>query len=272
MSVDNGSSMVESSTIVSNNQGTIDEIVEIGQSIYQDVLKYSKDKRKKIVRFVNAYNDDGPLVSGSGKVIHSRNHKGPVVSYGEEKIEQLNDDDFKTLIAILREKYRDFNVSFPVIMRWTAQMGEYSKKAMSKFLLKYSKTKMKSMDDFLELQKDYVIFLYQEKNPHWNTRVVANMATNLVTALKKEEKEFEEASEEVQKEIDEIEKQNTLDRRRLIYDEIVRQKAAEAAEAAEVTNTANTANTTDGIVVADKEIKTYNVKNILANVSKKLAL
>ena len=112
-------------------------------------------------------------------------------------------------------KYKDFGTSFPIILRWMVQMRRYSEKAFKKFLIKYSTANIESKKDFLILQADYVVYLYEE-NKHYDKKHVQTYRDFIIKQLLEEEDRIKAIQEELNKELDSID----YEKRKRIYDYI----------------------------------------------------
>ncbi len=108
-------------------------------------------------------------------------------------------------------KYHDFGSSFPIILRWMVQMKKYSEKAFKKFLRKYSNADISSKKDFLILQAEYIVYLYEE-NKHYDKKQVNTYREFIIKQLLEEEEELKTIEEELKEEINNIdaEKRNRL--------------------------------------------------------------
>lgn len=206
--VDYGEADVET-TIVSSKHATIEELVRIGQEIYQKVLDFSaarKVKKEHKPLTVKHYTDKLSRLMSRHKPLST---KKEIVEYEDDDEIDLNSSDYQTLVKSLQYEYKDFNASFPIFIRWTAQTGDFDPDALREFCRKHAKTGLKTMEDFLSLQTKYVTYLYKAKHPHWNTSEIVRLADQLMTALIKEEKEFKEVTKEVEKELEEKKKTTT---------------------------------------------------------------
>ena len=208
--IDYGESEVET-TVVSSNYAKIDDLVLIGQQIYQDVLDYSaSQKDKKVHKTLQAktakeYTDILSRLLTRHKPLSTRKE---IVPKEDDDEVDLNSTEYRVLVKNLQEKYKDFNTSFPIFIRWTVQTGEFDTGALREFLRKHATSKLRTMDDFLMLQTKYVTYLYKARHPHWNTSEIVRLADQLMTALIKEEKEFKKVSKEVEAEMKETEAEN----------------------------------------------------------------
>jgi len=103
-------------------------------------------------------------------------------------------------------KYHDFGSSFPLILRWMVQMHKYSERSFKKFLIKYSNTDISSKKDFLILQADYIVFLYEENN-HYDKKQVNAYREFIIKQLLDEEDQIKKIDKEVKEELEHIEQE-----------------------------------------------------------------
>ena len=197
-------------TIISNSSATIDELVSIGRSIYKDIMDYCTEKRgvKEIKRVAISLEDCTNRFERLGLISRDkleRPHKPKKVEsiYDETNWEELEKDEYTKLVKRLQEKYKDFNASFPVFIRWTVQTGDFHEKALRRYLNDFAKSTLKTENDFFELQRNYVVYLYRALNPHWDTDRVRRLSSDIMNALTREKKEMKEIADEVEKEMDE---------------------------------------------------------------------
>ena len=219
--VDYGESQVET-TIVSSNYATIEQLVQMGIEIFKEIKQYCKTHKfddEEIVKEENYEvkipNVIQPEESAEIKKISKLNLL--ISRYGKEPKRKIkkpvnedipidDKDEYRKVVKELQYKYKDFNASFPIFIRWTVQTLDFDADALREFLRKHSQSKLRTMEDFLELQTKYVVYLYKAKHPHWNTTTVTDLGVRLMQALIKEEKEFKDVSKEVDAEMKEDEK------------------------------------------------------------------
>ncbi len=100
------------------------------------------------------------------------------------------------LLAMVQADHANFARSFPVVVRWMAQLGKFSKSALSKFLKYHASQDPKSLEDFLSLQVEYPVCCYEEelkKKGMHDRRTVGIYRQKLLENLKQEREDFEEA-------------------------------------------------------------------------------
>lgn len=126
-------------------------------------------------------------------------------------------DEKKTeeLYYTFYNKYRDFGSSFPLILRWMVQMQKYSDKSFKKFLIKYSTSKIESKKDFLILQADYIVYLYEE-NKHYDKKHVNTYREFIIKQLLDEDEEMKKIQDELKVELDNIDNE----KRKRLYEYI----------------------------------------------------
>lgn len=115
-------------------------------------------------------------------------------------------------------KYNEFGSSFPLILRWMVQMHKYSEKAFNKFLRKYSTASISSKKDFLILQADYIVYLYEE-NKHYDKKQVNTYREFIIKQLLEEEEQIKKIDEEVKIELSNLDNE----KRKRLYEYIKNQ-------------------------------------------------
>lgn len=126
-----------------------------------------------------------------------------------------NDKKAEEIYYTVYNKYRDFGSSFPLILRWMVQMHRYSEKAFRKFLMKYSTASLSSKKDFLILQADYIVYLYEE-NKHYDKKNVNAYRDFIIKQLLEEEEEIKHIQQELTTELAVIDDE----KRQRLYDYI----------------------------------------------------
>lgn len=112
-------------------------------------------------------------------------------------------------------KYHDFGSSFPLILRWMVQMHKYSTKSFKKFLVKYSTADISSKKDFLILQADYIVYLYEE-NTHYDKKHINLYREFIIKQLLDEEEQIKKIDEEMKQELNNIDEE----KRKRLYEYI----------------------------------------------------
>lgn len=119
------------------------------------------------------------------------------------------------LYYTIYNKYKDFGSSFPLILRWMVQMQKYSEKAFKKFLLKYSTANITSKKEFLILQADYIVYLYEESK-HYNRKQVNTYREFIIKQLLEEDDELSSIQEELKTELQNLD----MEKRQRLYEYI----------------------------------------------------
>lgn len=167
--------------------------------------------------------------------------------YKEVLAAKLKDDDTagqERLLKQIQDDHKDFNVSYPLALRWTVQTKQYKRAALVRYI-NYTKGKeWKERKDFLRDQGEYLVFLYRELHPKYDQRQVVEYRQAIVAQLIKEDDEFEAMKKEAEKELKRKNDEIDQERRRSLYTFLLRQKViAEQAAAASMT-TQNAADNT----------------------------
>ena len=141
---------------------------------------------------------------------------------------KATDDYFK----LLRIEHPDFAKTLPLVMRVMVQTRQYNSKALERYLKKLSidMKKWKSMDDYIESQADYMVYLYKATHNHYSPKDTIAVRKHNAEMLKKENDDMKKYSEEVQIEAEEQQKKISEERRKVLYDMIMDKKKQNAGE------------------------------------------
>lgn len=135
-------------------------------------------------------------------------------------------DGANDLMAQLRREHKEFCTSYPIVMRYMAELQTFTPKALSKYLMKIAERPWTTEDEYIESQVDYVVILYRETNPRWDTKKVSSVRAAVHSALKKERDAIKKLSEEVTAAVEEKERQLMDKSRADLREWLVKQKAA----------------------------------------------
>lgn len=127
-------------------------------------------------------------------------------SIRERKIDISNEEETSRLLDTMRTEYKEFSMSYPIVLRYMCQFGSYSSKAFSLYLSKIKTHPWKSHPEYLDSQADYVCLLYKAKNPKWNRREVDNLRVRVRALLQDEHDTFMKKFEEVKAQLEAAEK------------------------------------------------------------------
>jgi hypothetical protein len=136
--------------------------------------------------------------------------------YREMKKANYQITDFEAsdkFTARMRKEHPEFAQSYPIVLRYICQMGEYKTSAFKKYLEHIAKNPWKSKAEYLESQCDYVVMLYKATKSRWSVKDVANLRKNVHAMLKKEDEVFVKVAEKTQKEVESEEEQYKQNKR-----------------------------------------------------------
>lgn len=145
----------------------------------------------------------------------------------KSKIDKADDENNDKLLGQLQLEFKDFNSSFPLVLRWMVQMRKFNTKVFEKYLLKHASAKLSTREEFLELQAEYLVLLFREESNHPDESVVKKYRAAIVKDLLAEDKKFIELHEQVEKDIEVQDSKNDVDRRKRLYEFILAQKVAQ---------------------------------------------
>lgn len=107
------------------------------------------------------------------------------------------------MFDVVFNKYREFGSSFPIILRWMVEMDKFSDRAFKKFLYKYSNTDITNKKDFLIVQAEYLVYLYEETK-HYDKNQVNLYREFIIKQLLEEDKLLSQMEEETKKELEKL--------------------------------------------------------------------
>jgi hypothetical protein len=137
-----------------------------------------------------------------------------------------------SLLERLQGEYKDFNISFPLVLRWMVQMRKFNAKAFEKYLLKHAAAKLDTREAFLSLQADYLVFLYREEHKHPNEAFIKRYRSSIIEQLLAEDKAFMEMQKQVDKDLAAKATADDHDRRQALYAYLMAARVAREKEAA----------------------------------------
>jgi hypothetical protein len=124
------------------------------------------------------------------------------------------------LLFRIQSEYKDFSMSFPLVVKWMTQLGSFDKKAFKEYLTIYSSKQMKSPEDFIKIQAEYVVLLYKyaNKKQHLSAKDISKYREHIVSTLLKEHEEFMRISKEVEEEMKKNDQAKDMERRKELID------------------------------------------------------
>lgn len=177
----------------------------------------------------------------SASVTHARQASADDIIAEAEEIHKkvlaakLKDDDAagqEALLKRIQDEHRDFNVSFPLMLRWTVQTRQYRRTAFARYLTFMKGKEWKDRKDFLRDQGEYLVILYKELHHKYDSRQVAQYRQAIVAQLLKEDEEFEAMKKEAESELERKNKDIDQERRRNLYAYLMKQKVAQEQQKA----------------------------------------
>lgn len=112
-----------------------------------------------------------------------------------------------------QKKYHNFAMSFPIVLRYMVQLGQYSKKAFTRHVKKMKTNPYRSELEYCERQADYVKYLYMELSPSHDVTSAQKMWKDTYDMLAREVEVFKKTEEIVKKKLEKNNSQNSMERR-----------------------------------------------------------
>ena len=101
-------------------------------------------------------------------------------------------EECEELLLRIKSRYKDFALSFPLILKWIVLTRQFHPEAFRKYLVMYSSINIKTREEFLMIQVEYLVYLYKELRPELTESFCHNMRKNMLAAVMEEDKQFVE--------------------------------------------------------------------------------
>jgi len=138
------------------------------------------------------------------------------------------DDDVGTdkLLELLQNEFRDFNASFPLVLRWAVQLRKFSATALDKYLRLHATADLSTREGFLRLQAEYLVALYREDNSRrHDEKAVQAYRAALVKQLLEEDEAFLALQKEAEAEAAALAAATDAERRQCLHQLVVNIRA-----------------------------------------------
>lgn len=111
-------------------------------------------------------------------------------------------DGAEALMSDLRRDHKDFSTSYPVVLRYMAEMQQFHPEAFRKYLKKIAEHPWTNEDQYLDSQADYIVLLYKETHKRWNKTEVNRLRANVRAILQHEHDQVKRYQEEFKQEVE----------------------------------------------------------------------
>lgn len=131
-------------------------------------------------------------------------------SKSDVKFNELNIDE---KLDYYQKRYHSFTVTFPIVLRYMIQLGQYSTKAFRKYVKRMQTNPYRSELEYCERQADYVKYLFMECSNSHNVQDAQKIWQNAYDLLAKEVEIFKQAEEKVKEKIGKNNSLNNIEKR-----------------------------------------------------------
>lgn len=122
------------------------------------------------------------------------------------------------------DRYKDFSRMFPVVLRCMVQFKKFNKKAFKKYLIKFKDINHSDRSEFVAIQADYMMYLYQAEHPHVGQKELYNYKQCVLNELIEENKKNEELYEKELEAQIELSKKRDAEKRKQLKEYFLKQK------------------------------------------------
>lgn len=137
----------------------------------------------------------------------------------DAKVSPSDEAGTDSLLERIQNEFKDFNTSFPLVVRWAVQLHRFSHTALDKYLRMHASADLSTREAFLRLQAEYLVILYRESNTHrHDEKAVQQYRNQLVEQLIEEDKTFIELQKEAEAEAAAAAAKVDKDRRQALYE------------------------------------------------------
>lgn len=131
---------------------------------------------------------------------------------------RLENPEFKAMgdekwLDYYQRRNHKFATTFPIVLRYMIQLGQYKEKAFRKFIKRLQNKRYKDEKEYCERQADYVKYLYMEVTNHHDERMAREVWKKTFDTLWKETVVFKEAEKRIKEKNEKNNKQNDQERR-----------------------------------------------------------
>ncbi len=141
-------------------------------------------------------NSDICDVNANVKITNSLENINTVIIHGIEiyeivlKSQILDEANLIILMNNIKEKYKNFAYTFPIIFKWIIMTKQFNPEALKKFLNLYSNREYKTREEFIIIQIEYIIYYNQMTFPEKSIEHYNNMRINMYNNIIEEDKQF----------------------------------------------------------------------------------
>ena len=135
--------------------------------------------------------------------------------------------DVETVYSKMRKdpQFGNFASTFPLVMRWIIETRSFNPKALKQFFKYYAKLgRAADQQEFLKNQAEYLVYVYRAQHPRASADEIRARREGYVAALLAEDREFMKMREAAVKEVEAADSQANLERRQLLYQQLLRRK------------------------------------------------
>ena len=160
------------------------------------------------------------IIESANSIWQEVKASGVLAKISDPSQRAANEKKRDELLVMLQRRETDFQSSFPLVLRWMVQIGQYRQSAFHKYLLKYSKAikdGLRNEEEYTKLQAEYLVLLFIELNPRTSLKEQQNYRQHLVDTLLAETKQFTKLQEEADKEIKQIAAASAERNRKQLY-------------------------------------------------------
>ena len=145
------------------------------------------------------------------------------------KVDPHDDAGNDALLARLQKEFKEFSISFPLVLRWMVQLRKFKSRVFKTYLLKHAASALTTREAYLELQAEYLVLMYRAETNHPTEKAVQQYRKMVIDSLMKEDKDFMALNDQVEKEMADQMVSNDQDRRQRLYAQLLSLKVQQGS-------------------------------------------
>jgi hypothetical protein len=137
--------------------------------------------------------------------------------------DKINTEFCDDLHSEMIKKYKDFSLVYPIILRHIVYEKKYYSEVMKKFLMHVSNHHVKTRDDSLVVQAEYMVLQMKHETPRLDKRRYEEYRDYVVKELRDNDKKLEACIKEANEEMKKDKEMGQQDRRERLREYVLKQ-------------------------------------------------
>lgn len=123
------------------------------------------------------------------------------------KVSVENYHECTTLLSKMQSEHINFARAYPIVLRFMCELNKYAESAFKQYLVKLKNAPLKTEDDYINSQVDYLVLLFKQTNRGWKPAHVENYRSDMYKILKDEHDDMKKRAQEVSEKVEQLKKE-----------------------------------------------------------------